>query len=110
MPARNWASPPNVAANGASVRPEVGIPHQPAMFEATMNVAPAKPARPKDRRRRDRLPEPAGTRETVLPRLLFDAGERGSTAFLECRRRLSSFPRILKKYRSAICLKHAGQT
>jgi hypothetical protein len=45
MPARNCASPPNIAANGA--RGDVGVPHQPARFEATMNVAPAKPASPR---------------------------------------------------------------
>jgi hypothetical protein len=47
MPARNWARPPNIAANGASASPDVGVPHHPAMFEATMNVAPAKPKRPR---------------------------------------------------------------
>src|SRR5919198_6245186 len=47
MPARNWASPPNIAANGASASPDSGVPHQPARLEATMNVAPAKPARPR---------------------------------------------------------------
>src|SRR5919199_2139344 len=36
MPARNWASPPNIAANGASASPDSGVPHQPARFEATM--------------------------------------------------------------------------
>src|SRR5919109_4151605 len=46
MPAVNCASPPNMAANGASARPDSGVPHQPAMFDATMNVAPAKPNRP----------------------------------------------------------------
>src|ERR687888_644955 len=47
IPARNWARPPNIAANGASASPDVGVPHQPAMFDATMKVAPAKPKRPR---------------------------------------------------------------
>src|SRR5436190_17675881 len=36
-----------MAANGANTSPDVGVPHQPARFEATMNVALAKPARPR---------------------------------------------------------------
>src|ERR671937_2936113 len=47
MPARNWARPPNMAANGASASGDFGVPHQPARFEATMKVAPANPARPR---------------------------------------------------------------
>src|ERR687887_831584 len=47
MPARNCASPPNMAANGARASGEAGVPHQPARFEATINVAPANPARPR---------------------------------------------------------------
>src|SRR5579862_9992661 len=47
IPARNWASPPNIAANGARTIPDVGVPHQPATLEATMKVAPANPARPR---------------------------------------------------------------
>src|SRR5881398_1134377 len=47
MWARNCARPPNMAANGASTRPEVGVPHQPARLDATMKVAPAKPKRPR---------------------------------------------------------------
>src|ERR687887_2409358 len=47
MPARNCARPPNIAANGARASGELGVPHQPARFDATMNVAPAKPARPR---------------------------------------------------------------
>src|ERR671938_1772303 len=47
MPARNCASPPNIAANGASASPDWGVPHHPARFDATMKVAPAKPARPR---------------------------------------------------------------
>src|ERR671934_2132673 len=47
MPARNWATPPNIAANGASASGDFGVPHQPARFDATMKVAPAKPARPR---------------------------------------------------------------
>src|SRR3954447_3413383 len=47
MPARNCARPPNIAANGANTSPDAGVPHQPARFEATMNVALAKPARPR---------------------------------------------------------------
>src|SRR5919198_2532 len=47
IPARNWARPPNIAAKGASARPDWGVPHQPARFDATMKVAPAKPKRPR---------------------------------------------------------------
>src|ERR671922_459826 len=47
MPAMNWASPPNMAANGASASGDFGSPHQPARFEATMKVAPANPASPR---------------------------------------------------------------
>src|SRR5919201_2017288 len=47
MPAMNWATPPNIAANGASASGDFGVPHQPARFDATMNVAPAKPASPR---------------------------------------------------------------
>src|SRR5919204_1647132 len=47
MPAMNCATPPNIAANGASASGDFGVPHQPARFDATMNVAPAKPARPR---------------------------------------------------------------
>src|ERR687888_1603219 len=47
MPARNCARPPNIAANGARASGELGVPHQPARFDATMNVAPANPARPR---------------------------------------------------------------
>src|ERR671934_2769216 len=47
MPARNCARPPNIAANGASASGDLGVPHQPARFEATMNVAPANPASPR---------------------------------------------------------------
>src|ERR671937_1704302 len=47
MPARNWARPPNMAANGASASGDFDVPHQPARFEATMKVAPAKPASPR---------------------------------------------------------------
>src|SRR5919198_4240275 len=47
MPARNWARPPNIAANGASASGDLGVPHQPARFEATIKVAPAKPASPR---------------------------------------------------------------
>src|SRR5919204_5980664 len=43
----NWARPPNMAANGASASGDFGVPHHPARFEATMNVAPAKPASPR---------------------------------------------------------------
>src|SRR5690348_16252930 len=43
----NCASPPNIAANGASASGESGVPHQPARFEATTNVAPANPASPR---------------------------------------------------------------
>src|ERR671929_159987 len=47
MPAMNCATPPNIAANGARASGELGVPHQPARFDATMNVAPANPARPR---------------------------------------------------------------
>src|SRR3954454_9226070 len=47
MPAMNCARPPNIAANGASASGDCAVPHQPARFEATMNVAPAKPASPR---------------------------------------------------------------
>src|ERR671936_2416919 len=47
MPAMNCATPPNIAANGASASGDFGVPHQPARFDATMNVAPAKPASPR---------------------------------------------------------------
>src|SRR3954451_4677856 len=47
IPATNCARPPNIAANGARIRPDAGDPHQPAMFDATMKVAPANPARPR---------------------------------------------------------------
>src|ERR671931_1731285 len=47
IPARNCARPPNMAANGASASGELGVPHQPARFDATTNVAPANPARPR---------------------------------------------------------------
>src|SRR5438105_2660155 len=47
IPARNCARPPNMAANGASASGDFGVPHQPARLEATMNVAPAKPASPR---------------------------------------------------------------
>src|SRR5919201_6361693 len=47
MPAMNCASPPNIAANGASASGDCGVPHQPARFEATMNVAAANPASPR---------------------------------------------------------------
>src|SRR3954463_15227624 len=47
MAAMNCARPPNIAANGASARGDCGVPHQPARFDATMNVAPAKPASPR---------------------------------------------------------------
>src|SRR5919206_2922777 len=47
IPAMNCARPPNIAANGASASGEVGVPHQPARFDATMKVAPAKPASPR---------------------------------------------------------------
>src|ERR671939_234559 len=47
MPAMNCARPPNMAANGASASGECGVPHQPARFDATMNVAPANPASPR---------------------------------------------------------------
>src|SRR5437764_12907708 len=43
----NCASPPNIAANGARASGDVGVPHQPARLDATMNVAPANPARPR---------------------------------------------------------------
>src|SRR5919204_4589125 len=36
-----------MAANGASASGDFGVPHQPARLEATMKVAPAKPARPR---------------------------------------------------------------
>src|SRR5919204_272252 len=36
-----------MAANGASASGECDVPHQPARFDATMNVAPAKPASPR---------------------------------------------------------------
>src|SRR5919204_701639 len=47
IPAMNCASPPNIAANGASASGDFGVPHQPARFDATMKVAPANPARPR---------------------------------------------------------------
>src|ERR671935_1069385 len=47
MPAMNCARPPNMAAKGANASGELGVPHQPARFDATMNVAPANPARPR---------------------------------------------------------------
>src|SRR5918911_2913367 len=47
IPAMNCATPPNIAANGASASGDFGVPHQPARFEATMKVAPAKPASPR---------------------------------------------------------------
>src|SRR5919198_3083299 len=47
MPAMNCAKPPNMAAKGASASGELGVPHQPARFEATMKVAPANPASPR---------------------------------------------------------------
>src|ERR687888_2635996 len=65
MPARNCASPPNMAANGASANGDFGVPHQPARLEATMNVAPAKPASPRIDGaaigcRKTRVPKPFG--------------------------------------------------
>src|SRR5919201_3583410 len=47
MPAMNCARPPNMAAKGANARGDVGVPHQPARFDATTNVAPANPASPR---------------------------------------------------------------
>src|ERR671937_175248 len=47
IPAMNCARPPNMAAKGASASGELGVPHQPARFDATMKVAPANPARPR---------------------------------------------------------------
>src|ERR671937_2736354 len=47
MPAMNCATPPNIAANGANASGDFGVPHQPARFDATMKVAPAKPASPR---------------------------------------------------------------
>src|SRR5919201_3431848 len=47
MPAMNCARPPNMAAKGANASGELGVPHQPARFDATMNVAPANPASPR---------------------------------------------------------------
>src|SRR5919201_6744365 len=43
----NCARPPNIAAKGASASGELGVPHQPARFDATMKVAPANPASPR---------------------------------------------------------------
>lgn len=48
IPARNCATPPKTAANGARYRGEVvWFPYQPARLAATMNVAPAKPNSPR---------------------------------------------------------------
>src|SRR4051812_44897862 len=47
MPARNWARPPNVAANGNRKTPEPASPYQPARLADTMNVAAANPNRPR---------------------------------------------------------------
>src|SRR5919198_4553017 len=68
MPARNCASPPNMAANGASASGDFGVPHQPARFDATMKVAPANPARP-------RIDGAAiGCRNTRVPNPFDDSG------------------------------------
>src|SRR5690242_11591707 len=47
MPARNCARPPNTAANGNRNSPDRLVPYQPARVAATMNVAAAKPYRPR---------------------------------------------------------------
>src|SRR5436853_5921091 len=48
IPAMNWAIPPKTAANGASTSGVVEwFPYHPATFAATMNVAAAKPNRPR---------------------------------------------------------------
>src|ERR671930_1603608 len=68
MPAMNCARPPNMAAKGASASGECGVPHQPARFDATMNVAPANPARP-------RIDGAAiGCRNTRVPNPFDDSG------------------------------------
>src|ERR671936_1885840 len=68
MPAMNCASPPNIAANGARASGDFGVPHQPARLEATMNVAPANPARP-------RIDGAAiGCRKTRVPNPFDDSG------------------------------------
>src|SRR3954451_18193900 len=46
MPARNCARPPKNAANGKRYPGVDALPYHPAMWAATMNVAPAKPNKP----------------------------------------------------------------
>jgi len=47
MPAANWARPPKKAANGKTYRSVFDPPYHPAMWAATISVAPADPNRPR---------------------------------------------------------------
>src|SRR5919204_1562538 len=74
MPAMNCARPPNMAAKGASASGELGVPHQPARFDATMKVAPANPASP-------RIDGAAiGCRNTRVPNPFDDSGTPAAAA------------------------------